>query len=364
MKLTSRISTAVVACFVCTVSVRAGDTYIAKYAGEFMAIGVGGRALGLGGAYVALANDVTAGFWNPAGLARINYPEFELMHDEQFGSLENFDYGAVAFPFGANDTTGTVADQDGTLRPVINYNASSFGISVMRLGIDGIPDTRSLDTNGDGVFNDLDGRPDYSQITFFNSADWAVYFSYARQYSERLFYGANLKLIRRDIGDYHATGIGFDLGGIYQPTDNLSFGANVQDITTTLIAWNTGTNELVSPTLKIGGAYLFEIFGGRLGPSIDADVRFEGRKFSSTAYLGPVSFDPHGGVEFDYKKTVALRVGYDDTKNLTLGAGVHLRKLDIDYAFAKFNGEDQLGNSHRISLRLIIQEDKYRRGAE
>ena len=130
------------------------------------------------------------------------------------------------------------------------------------------------------------------------------------------------------------------------------------------MAWNTGTNELISPTLKVGGAYLFEIFGGRLGPSIDTDIMFEGRKFAATAYLGPVSFDPHGGIEFDYKKTVALRVGYDDTKNLTLGAGVHLRKLDIDYAFAKFNGEDQLGNSHRISLRLIIQEDKYRRGAE
>jgi hypothetical protein len=365
MNLTSKISTTVIAWCVYAASASAGDTYVAKYAGEFMAIGVGGRALGLGGAYVALANDVTAGYWNPAGLARITYPEFSLMHDEQFGSLENFDYAAVAFPFGSNDTTGaSVADQDGTSRPVVNYNASAFGISVMRLGIDGIPDTRALDTNGDGVFNDLDARPDYSQITFFNSADWVVYLSYAKQYSEHLFYGANLKLIYRDLGDFHATGIGFDLGGIYQANQNFSLGANVQDITTTLIAWNDGTNELISPTLKVGGAYLFEIFGGRLGPSIDTDIMFEGRKFSATAYLGPVSFDPHGGVEFDYKKTVALRVGYDDTKNLTLGAGIHLRKLDIDYAFAKFDGGDQLGNSHRISLRFIIQEDKYRRGAE
>lgn len=365
MKLRSKISPAVIAWCVCAATASAGDTYVAKYAGEFMAIGVGGRALGLGGAYVALANDVTAGYWNPAGLARIDYPEFALMHDEQFGSLENYDYAAVAFPYGANDTTAaTAVDQEGTTRPVVNYKAAAFGISVIRLGIDGIPDTRALDTNGDGVYNDLDGRPDYSQITYFNSADWAIYFSYAKQYSEKLFYGANLKLIRRDIGDYHATGIGFDLGGIYQPTENFSLGVNAQDITTTLVAWNTGTNELISPTIKVGGAYLFEIFGGRLGPSIDTDIMFEGRKFAATAYLGPVSFDPHGGVEFDYKKTVALRVGYDDTKNLTLGAGVHLRKLDIDYAFAKFNGEDQLGNSHRISLRLIIQEDKYRRGAE
>src|SRR5712671_6463697 len=72
----------------------------AKYAGEFIAIGVGGRALGLGGAYAALANDVTAGYWNPAGLSRIMYPQITLMHDERFGDLVNYDYGAVAIPMG------------------------------------------------------------------------------------------------------------------------------------------------------------------------------------------------------------------------------------------------------------------------
>ncbi len=343
----------------------AGDTYVAKYAGEFMAIGVGGRALGLGGAYVAAANDVTAGYWNPAALVRINYPEFSLMHDEQFGSLENFDYAGVAFPYGTNDTTSaTTVDEQGMSKPVLNYKASAFAVSVIRLGIDGIPDTRKLDTNGDGIYTDIDGRPDLSQITYFNAADWAVYFSYAKQQSEHLYYGANLKLIRRDIGDFHATGIGFDLGALYTPTENLSFGANAQDITTTLIAWNTGTNELISPTLKLGAAYQFELLGGRVGPVFDTDVRFENRRFSAIANVGPISLDPHGGVEFDYKKVVALRVGYNDVKNLTLGAGIHLRKLDIDYSFAKFNADDQLGNSHRISLRFIIQEDKYKRGAE
>jgi len=73
---------------------------IAKYAGEFLAIGVGGRALGLGGAYAALANDASAGYWNPAALARIDYPEFMLMHDERFGGMLNYDFGAVAIPYG------------------------------------------------------------------------------------------------------------------------------------------------------------------------------------------------------------------------------------------------------------------------
>ncbi len=63
------------------------QTVFAKYAGEFMAIGVGGRALGMGGAFTAVANDITAGYYNPAGLANLNYPQVSLMHAEQFGSL-------------------------------------------------------------------------------------------------------------------------------------------------------------------------------------------------------------------------------------------------------------------------------------
>jgi hypothetical protein len=346
----------------------AGGFQVAKYAGEFMAIGVGGRALGMGGAYVALANDVTAGYWNPAGLARITYPEISLMHDEQFGSLVNYDYGAVAFPYGKNQLTDSaMVNQNGESGKRVEYNAASFGVSIFRLGIDGIPDTRSAwnDINGDGIFNDgPDIRPDYSQITFFNAADWAVYFTYAKQHSENLYWGANLKLIRRNIGDFYATGIGFDVGGLYAASDNLMLGANIQDVTTTLVAWSTGTNELISPTVKVGGAYSFQFLGGRFAPAVDVDIRFEDRKYSAMAHVGPVSFDPHGGVEYEFKHIAALRVGMNDIGNLTLGAGVHLPKLDIDYAFAKFNGADQLGNSHRISLRLVIEEEKYRRDAE
>jgi len=76
----------------------------------------------MGGAYVAIANDVTAGYYNPAGLAQINYPEIALMHDARYGNLVNYDYAGFAIPF----------DKD-----------MSFGLSIMRLGIDGIPDTRN-----------------------------------------------------------------------------------------------------------------------------------------------------------------------------------------------------------------------------
>jgi hypothetical protein len=314
---------------------------IAKYAGEFMAIGVGGRALGLGSAQVALASDATAGYWNPAALVRLEYPEFVLMHDERFASLINYDYASVAIPYGPDQT---------------------FGVSMMRLGVDGIPDTRNalIDYSGSGVL-DAVNRLDYTKITTFSSADWAFYLSYASRYSTDLSYGVNIKFVRRTLAEYSATGVGFDVGLLYSPLTNMYVGLNAQDITTTFLAWSTGTDELVSPTMKLGVAYYLDFLGGRFAPTCDVDVRFENRQFASIASVGPVSLDPHAGLEFDYHKLIALRVGYSDVKQLTLGAGLHFRKLDIDYSFARFGQENDLGDTHRISLRFMLQEERFAR---
>ena len=323
-----------------------GETGVAKYAGEFISLGVGARALALGGAYVALATDVTAGYWNPAGLSRINYPEFMLMHDEAFGSLVNHDYAAAAIPFG---------------------KSASLGLSVIRLGVDDIPDTRNagVDIDGNVTYDPNEfSRIDPNRVTFFNSADWAFYFTYSKRHSENFSYGANLKFIRRDLGDHSATGIGFDIGVWYSPWENLALGVNLQDITTTFLAWDTGRNELISPTLKMGGAFFLQALGGRFTPVVDVDVRFENRQYASTAHLGPVSFDVRTGLEYLFKDLVALRVGYSDVKQLTMGAGLHFRMLSIDYSFAKFDGVDQLGNTHRISLMLTLESDQYQRSTE
>ena len=323
-----------------------GETGVAKYAGEFISLGVGARALALGGAYVALATDVTAGYWNPAGLSRINYPEFMLMHDEAFGSLVNHDYAAAAIPFG---------------------KSASLGLSVIRLGVDDIPDTRNagVDIDGNVTYDPNEfSRIDPNRVTFFNSADWAFYFTYSKRHSENFSYGANLKFIRRDLGNHSATGIGFDIGVWYSPWENLALGVNLQDITTTFLAWDTGRNELISPTLKMGGAFFLQALGGRFTPVVDVDVRFENRQYASTAHLGPVSFDVRTGLEYLFKDLVALRVGYSDVKQLTMGAGLHFPMLSIDYSFAKFDGVDQLGNTHRISLMLTLESDQYQRSTE
>lgn len=318
-------------------------TGVAKYAGEFISLGVGGRALGMGGAFVALANDVTAGYWNPAGLSHIEYPQIALMHDERYGSLVNYDYGSVAIPVGA---------------------FTSWGFSVIRLGVDDIPDTRNagIDANGNLTYDPNQfSRIDPSRVTYFNAADWAFYVTYSKKSSEEFSYGANLKVIRRELGDASATGLGIDIGVWYTPFDNMVLGANLQDVTTTFLAWNTGTNELISPTMKVGSAYFIEAFGGRFAPAVDFDVRFENRKYASTAHLGPVSFDLHTGLEFQFKNLIALRAGYNDVKQMSFGAGIRLPKLNIDYSFARFATADRLDDTHRISLMFTLEADQFKR---
>ncbi len=321
---------------------------IGKYAGEFLSIGVGGRALGMGGAYAAIANDVTAGYYNPAGLAQINYPEISLMHEERFGSLVNYDYAAVAIPYGKD---------------------MSFGLSIMRLGVDGIPDTRNalVDQNTGQIIYDINqpsARLDYSKITEFSDQDWAFYFTFAKRQTEKFFFGGNVKFIYRSIAEYNAYGVGFDVGAWYSPFENFSLGANLQDITTTFVTWEkTGRTELITPTAKVGSAYQFNFLGGKITPAVDLDIRFENRQFASEFHIGPVSFDAHAGFEYNFKNLFMVRAGYNDVKQFTIGAGIKLPKLNIDYSFARFSQSDleRLPDTHRISLILTLEEPKFSR---
>lgn len=321
------------------------QTVIGKYAGEFLNIGVGGRPSAMGGAFAGAANDITAAYYNPAGLAFLDFPQAALMHDERFGDLINYNYGAAALPFGKDMT---------------------FALSIMRLGIDGIPDTRNalVDANGDGVLDITNNDVlDYSRVTEFSNQDWAFYLSAAKRYSDDLYIGANFKIIYRSLAEYSAAGIGFDVGAVYTPMENLYLGANLQDITTTLVAWNTGRNELISPTAKLGAAYKLEILNGILMPAVDFDVRFENRRSSAMASLGPISFDIHSGLEFFYNNLFAVRGGYSEVGQFTVGAGIKLPKINIDYSFARFNmsEDERLPDSHRISLILTFDSENFAR---
>jgi hypothetical protein len=314
-----------------------------KYAGEFLSIGAGARALGMGGVHVAFVNDVTSVYWNPAGLARLNYPEIALMHAEQFAGVVQYNFGAFAIPYGRE---------------------ASLGIGLVRLAVDDIPHTTLLredlelgepfvDENGVTRINEA--FPEY----FFSNAEYAFFLSYSRAKSHFFSYGGSVKIIHKGFDGTSAWGIGFDIGAQLRIGNRLLVGANLQDATTTILAWNTGRKELIIPTLKIGAALPLSVnfLNGAILPAIDADIRFEGRQEAAQISGGPASMDFHAGFEYLYKDALALRVG-SDTGNFAAGAGIRLPKLEIDYAFMSHS---DLKNTHRVSLKISIRENKFRR---
>jgi len=316
---------------------------IAKYAGEFISIGVGARALGMGGAYVALGADATSGYWNPAGLAGIDYPELAGMHSRNFGGIVNYDYVGIAAPF---------------------RKESSLALSMVRLAVDDIPIT-ALPRPGlpmDSTYKDENGSTlaNHPFVDHYVSdGEYAFYLSYAKRHSKKFSFGTNVKFVRKGVGDNSAWGIGFDIGALWNPIADLHTGINFQDATTTLLAWNTGRKELISPTLKMGLGYPVGL--GFLRSSLllaaDTDMRFEGRKFAAQTHFSAVSLDYHYGAEIRVRNVIALRAG-SDIGHLTAGAGLRLPRLEIDYAFLS---HDEFEATHRVSLRIRIEEAKFMR---
>ncbi|MFQ5602003.1 MAG: PorV/PorQ family protein [bacterium] len=322
----------------------AGGLTSAKYAGEFLNLGVGGRSLGMGGAYVAVARDVTSGYWNPAGLAFLDYPEIMLMHSSRFDNVVNYEFGSFGLPMGRK---------------------SSLGLSIIRVGVDNIKETKLIDPsmplgaeviddNGQKVINKV------QELRKFGATDYAFLITYSKRVSESFAYGGNIKLINRSIDKNSAWGIGFDIGFLFNPLSKLIVGINLQDVTSTLLAWDTGRRELITPSLKTGVTYpiALSFAGGQIQPALDFIIRFEDRGESAQAGIGPSSIDVNFGWEYQYHDVFAIRLGSSEVGQFTAGAGLHFPKLNIDYAFLQHN---DLGDTHRISARLTLEEPKFLR---
>ncbi|NOX36625.1 MAG: PorV/PorQ family protein [Calditrichaeota bacterium] len=300
-----------------------------KYAGEFMAIDVSPRAQALGGSFVALANDVTASYYNPAGLVNLQATQFSFMHAWQFVNFVNFDYLAVAHPIGYHRV---------------------LGISVSRLAVDDIPDTRAaLIQQGD------DWRLDWSRVTRFNSADYVVTVALGQRWNERLSWGVSVKLIRRNLGENYANGIGVDGGLQFQLRPNWRLGLSLKNMTTTLIAWDTGEKELVYPMGILGTAYRFRVPGmdAYFIPNLDVILRSVSLPGAGDArvynFEGGIFTGAVGG-EFQYRGVLSFRAGIDELQRFAFGIGVKIPHIRVDYSFLNYARE--LGNSHRIGILL------------
>lgn len=339
--------------------------YAQKYSNEFLSIGIGAKAQGMGNAVVASVDDVTAGYWNPAGLAGISADkglQVGAMHSEWFAGVGKFDYLGMTLPFGGNDRR--------------------IGISLVRFGIDDIPNTLSL-------FED-DGSVNYDNIVSFSAADYAFLGSYAQRLKSKdnrdFYIGANAKIVRRVIGSFaNSWGFGIDLGTQYR-IGKLRLGLTARDITTTFNAWhvtftekekdvllNTGNDlpdinsiEITKPQMLLGAAYSIQLKKVKLVPEVNLVATTDGKR-NTLVSADPISLDPSAGIEASYNDFLYLRAGisqfqkeqnFDGTDYLTsrpaIGVGLQLYSLRVDYAYTNL-GDSQNRYSHVVSLLLDLK---------
>lgn len=292
-----------------------------KYAGEFLSLGVGARGLGMGGAYISVVDDATSGWWNPAGVARLSSRQAVFMHAETFGSLLNHDYLSVGLP---RDNFGLV-------------------FSALRLGGGGIKVTEL--PHPDSLIGD-NNRPYVVKVE--GHGDYAFLGSYGRPLGPNLFWGGSVKLIYRAIVDNSAFGIGADAGLLWQPRVNWWIAIVVNDFTSTLLAYDTGTKETITPTVKLGSSYEYSCQDFSFLGAFSTDVRFEGRKASAQYYQGSISADNHYGLEIGYRRKGFARLGFD-VGDFTAGAGIWVSPVRVDFAFLT---HPALDNSYRVSLSI------------
>lgn len=332
----------------------------AKYSNEFLSIGVGARSLGMGNSFISSVDDVTSGYWNPAGLTRLSSNiQVGAMHSEHFAGIAKYDYGALAAKIDSN---------------------SSLGVSFIRFGIDNIPNTIDLIDNN--------GNINYDRIKSFSAIDYAFLLSYARKLGiEGLSVGANAKIIRRTVGEFgSAWGFGIDAGVQYR-YEKWMFATMARDVTSTFNAWSFTLSERVKEVFTLTGN---EIPQNSLEITLPQWIIGVNRKevlWEKFSVAGEVNFintfdgmrntliksdtwsmAPQAGIELGFKDFIYLRGGIGNFQKVkeartldkwvaqpNFGVGVRIKSFSIDYALTNITQSVGL-YSNVFSLKLDINK--------
>lgn len=330
------------------------ECFATRYAAEFLEIGVGARALGMGGGYCALAEDPSSFYWNPAGLARVPSISIWGMYNNQFGDF------------------GDPLAQHSVMGAVFPITGAALAVHWVRLAVDQIP-----------IFPDYSEEAGYSleqrkQLIdgvpqgFFNDAEDALFISFAKmnrfnvdlgwaffEVPVEIPYGVNLKMIRQKLYTSEAFGIGadagiqlrFSLADMFSKPflGDFALGMTYQDFTKTGIDWGEGNTDVITQNFRFGLAYHQDL------KPLKSEFNIE--RVSNTRY----PYDGRLGMEYIWNRMLAFRFGFSrldwgqfvtahwnkiDFATWNAGFGIKYWHITCDYAFLKA----ELGNAHRLSL--------------
>ena len=337
----------------------------------FLLISPGARAAGMGEAFVALADDATAVFWNPAGLAFQEGRELTLMHANwlpQFGSDLFYDFAAYK-------------------QSVEGLGTFGFNITYLNLGEQTITDETGP-----------------TPIGTFSSNEFAVSGTYGMKLNEDLGVGVGLRYIRSNLapigqgleqGDGKANAFSFDLSVLYKVPfyRKLQFGANLSNMGPKITYIDASQADPIPTNLKIGFAYKIvdDEFNkltwvgdlnhlmvkrnadGSSDPwyeaiftspwtvvdkqyaEITGDGEQQDPKSTNTLFNGILST----GVEYWYSNLIALRAGYywDEPGKVvftSFGAGIKYNMYSFDFGYVAADEGHPLSNTMRFSLSFVF----------
>jgi len=274
-------------------SAPAAETADGGAPGSWLSTYVGARTLGLGGAFVGMADDVSSVLWNPAGLSQLvpNEVRFETAQLYEDTAIHSFGFA------------------------VPGNRLPSFALSVVTLRSGAFERTNAM--------NDPLGE--------FSNNETAYIFTMSRSLTPRLAFGLNAKLVQQSVEDFSANGFGFDIGGLYDVTPTVRVGASVQNL--------GGPNLSLRETeekypVDMRGGVALRVLGGRGLLTAEVD-----RSSESGVRL-------HGGSEYWVQPSLALRVGMNDEQP---GGGFSYRfgsNYQMDYGIA----DHALGLTHRVGI--------------
>jgi hypothetical protein len=347
------------------------------HAAAYLQMGIGARALGMGGAFAAVSDDSTATFWNPAGLTQLKKSEFSAM-TSRINLDRSYNYVNFAKPMN---------------------NGWTFGFTMLKFGVEDISETRVLmwekgydpETSGfdkskivqaeyskmheygeyvyhknstdttkdyitpvteniDAWLTKYDGETNLDSIlgptdevkifSNFEDKEMAFIGSFAKKYDEKLSLGANLKYLYQEVFSYKATAIGVDLGALYQYNSRFNFGLVVKDLFATM-KWDTHSKHEDKLPLGLVFATSYKIFDKPYKFIDQMLVAFDVNKIEDN------DATIHVGLETWIKNVMAVRAGVND-QDLTVGATFKYNRYSFDYSF----GKQELGDIQRVSMSV------------
>lgn len=335
------IRTLMIICLVLGFSVASHAQEVTKVgttAAKFLSIPVGARALGMGGAFVAVANDASAMYWNPSGLARLENGEALFAYSSWLADI-SFNYGGIVIPVAGFGTLG------------LNFTS---------LSMDEMERTTEEQPDGTGQF--------------FSAGSFAVGISYARNLTDWFSIGANVKYVREHIWNSSASGFAVDIGTLFTtPFPDLKFGASISNFGEKMriagddllvqkdISPIQGNNANVNANLSTDH---FDMpLNMRIGISYEP-ISNEDQSLIfvvDAAHPNDNSESVSLGAEYSvFERIFTVRAGYkalglrDSEEEFTLGGGVRYAiaagiAFKVDYAYQKYG---RLDTVHKFSIGI------------